>query len=146
MAALCSRPIARLDKVWKRVHGDALRIVQSWVYPLESGEGAEKEPTCIPWAGTSLAEAKELLHSAQLSESSEWKMSPLLHALSLFESVRRDFDLHRGTPQTEAAQHNDDVETLVRHWRSAFSRKGGDVGVAAKFKRCVAFVSLMPIT
>ena len=28
MAGLCSRPIARLDKVWKRVHSDALRIVQ----------------------------------------------------------------------------------------------------------------------
>ncbi|KAF7797130.1 hypothetical protein EIP86_008322 [Pleurotus ostreatoroseus] len=143
MAGLCSRPIARLDKVWKRVLSDALRIVQSWVYPLESGDGAQKEATCIPWAGTSLAEAKELLHSAQLAESSEWKLSPLFHALRLFESVRRDFDLYRASSQTESAENMGDVEILVRHWQAAFLRKGGDTGVAAKFKRYVISASLM---
>ncbi|KAJ3539493.1 hypothetical protein NM688_g6351 [Phlebia brevispora] len=142
-AALCSRPVARLDKVWKRVHGDALRIVQSWVYPLATGESApEKESTCVPWAGDSLTEAKELLRTARLSENSEWNVSYLLHAWRLFEGVRRDFDLYRGSSQSESTESSNDVAVLVKHWHDVFTRRGGNTGVASKFKRVDQFMSL----
>jgi GTPase-activating protein BEM2 len=33
MAAICSKPVTRLDKVWKRVDMQAVGMVELWVYP-----------------------------------------------------------------------------------------------------------------
>ncbi|KAM6502914.1 rho GTPase activating protein 22 [Amanita muscaria] len=43
MAALCSRPVARLDKVWKRVDTQALAVVESWVHPRPQASPVENE-------------------------------------------------------------------------------------------------------
>ncbi|KAJ7659713.1 hypothetical protein DFH06DRAFT_1402750 [Mycena polygramma] len=50
VAALCSAPVARLDKVWRRAEGPALAAVEGWAR-LE-GEGCEvREPRVTPWGG-----------------------------------------------------------------------------------------------
>lgn len=134
-AGLCSRPIARLDKVWKRVETDALRLIQSWVF---SAEGASKvnEPITIPWAGEHLRIMKEALDVAHIRDREEWNVRKLGEAYREFHALRTDFAdcVHR----TEA-EHSDvveDVEVLARFWQSS-ALFGQNAGFAAKFKRCV---------
>ena len=61
--ALCSRPGARLDKVWKSVVLQALDLLEAWVHPAE-GEGKTLqvgEPRSTPWGGDVKVKLKKKL-------------------------------------------------------------------------------------
>jgi GTPase-activating protein BEM2 len=116
-AALCSRPIARLDKIWKRVDGDALRIVQSWVYPQEGAETPKvTEPKTIPWAGERVSQMHRALEAACLPDGKEWRVEHLQEAWYTFDSLRTDFSLVSRQSSSEQHDASEDVEVLARHW------------------------------
>ncbi|KAF8804886.1 hypothetical protein BYT27DRAFT_7258787 [Phlegmacium glaucopus] len=51
-AALCSRPISRLDKAWKRVDPQALSAIKSWVHATNEKENISVgQPQVTPWGG-----------------------------------------------------------------------------------------------
>lgn len=135
-SALCSRPLARLDKVWKRVDGDALRLVQSWVYPHDGNQPATvSELKYVPWAGERITQVKESLDAAQGQQEGVWIVTNLMQAWQHFEALRRDFCLCSSTQEQEPVVESDDVAALVRLW-SAISSQGGPVtSLSAKFKR-----------
>lgn len=135
VAALCARPIARLDKVWKRVDGDALRIVQSWVYPHD-GQDTSKvaEPKTIPWAGERVGRMHHALDTAALHDSSEWVVEHLADAWRSFDSLRTDFSLASRTAGS-ANQDGEDVEILATHWDDMSSPGRIVNGLHAKFQR-----------
>ena len=144
-AALCSRPLARLDKVWKRVDHDALRLVRSWVYSHDGGEGASvTDAKHIPWVGDHIAHVKDSLELAHSSGGVEWKVTPLVHAWHSFEALKRDFALVSRAAIDDVSEEPEDVEILVKLWQKV-SQQGNTVpGIAAKFKRYLYLFVLPP--
>ncbi|THH29042.1 hypothetical protein EUX98_g5142 [Antrodiella citrinella] len=138
--ALCARPIARLDKVWKRVEGDAIRTVHSWVYPNDAGEVAHaSEAKTIPWAGDRVTQFKQALEHARIHDT-EYQVSLLAEARQTFEGLRTELSLcarKNAPPSTEL----DDVASLVEYWDSV-SEGYPSAGMAAKFTRVDQFMSL----
>ncbi|KAI0689000.1 hypothetical protein BC835DRAFT_1371134 [Cytidiella melzeri] len=142
-AALCSRPLARLDKVWKRVESDALRIVQSWVYPHDGNDPVSiPDMKQIPWAGGLITQMKEALEAAQGQDGTEWKVSPLRDAWQCFEGLRREFSLATRASEDDTAVESEDVEALVSWWQKTTTQGSGVPGIASKFKRVEQFMSL----
>ncbi|KAI0090890.1 hypothetical protein BDY19DRAFT_887550 [Irpex rosettiformis] len=142
-AALCSHPLARLDKVWKRVDHDALRLVQSWVYPHDRGAPATvTDVKHIPWVGDRVAQIKDSLGSAQGHEGAEWNVAPLTHAWESFVALKRDFALASKLLSDSASDEPEDVEILVNLWRKTSQQGNAVPGIAAKFKRVDQFMSL----
>lgn len=133
-AALCSRPIARLDKVWKRVDGDAVRAVQSWIYGHDGSPPALiPETKSIPWAAEGIAAIKEAMEESHVVESNVWKVCSLIRAKQIFERLRGDFESTRKVPQSTTAE-SDDVEALAAHCE--YLAEGGSInGLGAKFTR-----------
>ncbi|KAH8103500.1 hypothetical protein BXZ70DRAFT_925997 [Cristinia sonorae] len=140
--ALCSRPIARLDKVWKRVDGDAVRAVHSWVYPNESGEIAStSEAKTVPWAGDHVVRFKQALEEARVAESNEFKVGSLSRARRTFETLRMEMSLcSRQTKQPNPSE-SEDVTALAEYWQSVSEGNTG-AGMAAKFTRIDQFMAL----
>ncbi len=113
---MCSRPIARLDKVWKRVDGEAMRTVQSWVYPHDGDDIASvNEPKHIPWAGARVVEMQEKLDAARSHDTAAWKVAPLLEASDIFLGMRQDFSLCSKKPMIDKVDDASDLESLGKH-------------------------------
>lgn len=137
-AALCSRPLARLDKVWKRVDSDALRLVQSWVYRHDGNEPASvSDLKHLPWAGARIKEIKEALEVAQAQDGDGWTVAPLKEAWRSFEALRRDFSLAPRIPVQSSGVEPDDIEVLGNLWQKISSQGSTPSGLASKFKRYV---------
>ncbi|KAG6864408.1 hypothetical protein C0991_009715, partial [Blastosporella zonata] len=68
-AALTCRPVARLDKVWRRVDRLALNAVEAWVYPATNNSTSlpvgVNEPRVTAWGGDVRARAKEAMGRVQ---------------------------------------------------------------------------------
>ncbi|KAF8058629.1 rho GTPase activating protein 22 [Lyophyllum atratum] len=145
-AALCSRPVARLDKVWKRVDRLALSAVESWVYPT-TGNGdlpvGVKEPKVTPWGGDIRARVKEALEGAT-GEAGEQglRVEPFREARGLFEDFRTAFSLCPRRVPLVHDEMNDDVKRMVAFWKEMAAEGGGFGGMAAKFQRVEQFMSL----
>lgn len=136
LSALCSRPIARLDKVWKRVDSDALRIVQSWVYSLEGAEASKPvEPKTIPWAGDRVTQLHSALEAASKGETGEWAVDQMYAAWRAFDSLRTDFSLAFRKGDAERQNDAEDVEALAAHWHVVSSAGGVSAGMHSKLKR-----------
>ncbi|TBU46639.1 hypothetical protein BD309DRAFT_888031 [Dichomitus squalens] len=142
MAALCSRPIARLDKVWKRVDPEALSVVQSWAQIVVRGDQpTPTAPLVYPWAGDAERDMHEVLEKARCGEGEEWPVGCL-------RSVREKFDELRTTLMS-CKQHCGDgavseapaVDVLVSHWNTLLA-DGESRGLASKFLRVEQFMSL----
>ncbi|KAI0074864.1 hypothetical protein K474DRAFT_1499666 [Panus rudis PR-1116 ss-1] len=144
-SALCSRPIARLDKAWKRVDSEAMRAVQSWVHGHDgSPPVGVSEPKQVPWAGERIAGIKSALEEAKAGEENEWKVAPLAHARSLFEALQADFSSASraaDSSATTATAESDEVEALIQHCEY-LATGGSAVAVASKFTRIDQFMSL----
>ena len=133
-AALCSRPVARLEKVWKRVDAEAVAIVQSWVQPQERGDNiSAAPPVIIPWAGDVKDHIRSALERARFGAGAEWQLLSLGEARQLFEALRVAFALHTSRGHDETIESND-VDTLVTLWRKSSEGKTG-YGIASKFTR-----------
>lgn len=139
MAALCSRPIARLDKVWKRVDAEALSAVQCWVQILVRGDQpTPTAPLAFPWAGDAERDIREALEKARGGEGVEWAVACLRAAREKFDEIRTTFALcrTRAQTQTESAPPDSRVDVLLRHWIE-LSSDTETRGLAAKFLRYV---------
>ncbi|OCH89401.1 hypothetical protein OBBRIDRAFT_732687 [Obba rivulosa] len=140
LAALCSRPIARLDKAWKRVDAEALAIVQSWVEPLARGECLlAAEPRIIPWAGDLKVHINELAQRARVDDTNEWDVTALAQFRDYFEGLRTSFALCTRTANSDALPEPEDVEALVQQWKSAYDT---DLCGTSKCTRIDQFMSL----
>ncbi|KAJ6543940.1 hypothetical protein B0H19DRAFT_999504 [Mycena capillaripes] len=144
VAALCSAPVARLDKVWRRVEAPALAAVEGWAR-LE-GDGCEvREPRVTPWGGDVPSRLKSEIDAARASDSggSEERLlvAPMERAFDLFEGFRRTFLLCPRRVCLAEDEVGDDVKTLVSYWNEKFTEGVGG-GIAAKFLRVDQFMSL----
>ena len=116
VAALCSRPVARLDKAWKRVCPDAMNIVHSWVYPGADGECANiRNPKLTPWGGDVKDRVKEILERSRSGPGDGWLIEPLKTVRELFEGTRTSFLLCSRQMLCDKSQ-DDDINRMVGFW------------------------------
>ncbi|GLB37976.1 putative GTPase-activator protein for Rho-like GTPases [Lyophyllum shimeji] len=145
-AALCSRPVARLDKAWKRVDRVALAAVESWVYPATGNSELPvgvKEPKVTPWGGDVRARVKQALERAA-SETGEQSLmvQPCREARGIFEDFRTTFSLCPRRLPIGQGEVNEDVKRMVAFWREMAAERGGVGAMAAKFQQVEQFMSL----
>lgn len=142
MAALCSRPIARLDKVWKRVDPEALSAAQGWTQILVRGDQpTATAPLAFPWAGDDEREIREALEKARDGVGEEWVVGSLRTAREAFDKLRTTFALcTRQGSEGESVPEPPAVDVLVRHWNTLASDPESR-GLAAKFLRYAFFVT-----
>ncbi|KAH9927766.1 uncharacterized protein B0H18DRAFT_1118293 [Fomitopsis serialis] len=140
-AALCSRPVARLEKVWKRVDPEAVAIVQSWAQPQKDGTALNPGPVRVPWAGDVRNQIQSALERARYGAADEWQLMSLGEARQRFEALRTAFALCARPNQLDETAESSDVEILVKVWRYPWEGKSGH-GVASKFTRIEQFMSL----
>ncbi|KAL0955530.1 hypothetical protein HGRIS_001768 [Hohenbuehelia grisea] len=143
-AALCSRPVARLEKAWKRVDPQALAAIESWVYPPQDGESLTvKEPRVTPWGGDQASRVSLELQKARAEDTSEyWVVEPLDQARTVFESLRTTFALCPRRAVVPEDELSDDIRRMVAFWRDVAASGGGSGGIASKFQRIDQFMSL----
>ncbi|KAJ7591782.1 rho GTPase activating protein 22 [Mycena floridula] len=140
VAAVCCAPVARLEKVWKRVDPGALAMVESWVQPGPDGEALEvKEPRVTPWGGVVDSLIKDEMEKALVEESVV--IRPLERARKMFEGFRTSFSLCPRKVDMFEEECGDDVRRLLTYWRDMFNQGGGNDSLA-KFQRVSQFMSL----
>jgi hypothetical protein len=138
-AALCSRPVARLDKAWKRVDPLALAAIESWVYPGSDGETTGvKQPKVTPWGGDIRIRLKEELAKARGDGGDQaLRLEQLETARSLFEDFRTSFSLCPRRVLVVDGEVSDNIRRMVVYWRDMSADGGGTGSLAAKFQRLV---------
>ncbi|KZT03884.1 uncharacterized protein LAESUDRAFT_728564 [Laetiporus sulphureus 93-53] len=141
-AALCSRPVARLERVWKRVGPEVMSLVQSWVHVEErSGASLSGTPLVIPWAEDSRRRIKASLEKARIDGQNEWRIESLSDARARFEALRTTFALCSKQSVADSSEETHDVEALTDLWRSSFEGRSLNA-MASKFVRIDQFMSL----
>lgn len=135
-AALCSRPVARLDKAWKRVDPLALAAIESWVYPGSDGEvTGVKEPKITPWGRDIRERLKdELAKASGEGGGQNFRVESFEKTRVLFEHFRTSFLLcPRRVPAEE--EEREDVQRMVAYWQDMAAESGGPGSLATKFQR-----------
>jgi hypothetical protein len=145
--ALCSRPIARLEKAWKRVDESAIGLVEGWVYDNAEdeegeGKGVVVEPRVSCWGGDGRAKAGELMKKAAgfpgLDDAATCYAVPdLLAASRIFEVFRTRFLLCSRKifeDDVEVAEEGD-MGKMVEAWRVVAQGEQGGLGTARRFQR-----------
>ena len=144
LVALCSRPVARLAKVWKRVDPQALAIVQRWIFGklgLDNtrAEAKVEQPQLTPWGGNT----RDSLNAEVVRANEELliKCNSLLTAVQLFDTFKTSFEL---CPRKYVGEGelNDDIRKLVSFWKEMANDGGGRGGIALKFQTVDQFMSL----
>ncbi|KAJ7747010.1 rho GTPase activating protein 22 [Mycena metata] len=140
-AALCSAPVARLNKVWLRVDAQALAAVEGWAR-LEEVE----EPRVTPWGGDIRERLKSELDAAQGSDGGGAEetllVAPMERALDMFEGFRKQFLLCPRRVSLAEDEVGEDVKLMVNYWKEKLAEGGASGGIAAKFVRVDQFFSL----
>ncbi|CAK5273971.1 unnamed protein product [Mycena citricolor] len=141
VAALCSAPIARLEKVWRRVDAPAVTVVESWT---ADGDGSQvTEPRLTPWGGPIRQRLREDLDSISAAEDvgpdQVLSVAPMRRAVDLFAGFRQEFLLCPRRAVLSEEQVGDQVRLLANFWRERGVASGG---IAAKFVRVEQFMSL----
>ncbi|KAF8655891.1 hypothetical protein AX16_002876 [Volvariella volvacea WC 439] len=134
---LCSRPVARLDKVWKRVDHIALAALESWVSPPSlaraSGGGVSvsvggtlgagvQEPKVVPWGGDVSNVLKRLFMQARVEGESAndqgmvLLVEPLEEARKLFDAFRSEIiRSRRGRTEDEEGGGEESGDGKIEH-------------------------------
>ena len=150
-AALFSRPVARLDRVWKRLEPMVLTIAESWVYPgPEGGPATAGEPKQTPWGGVAKEKLRECFDQVKESESGKsWTVKPLFEARDVWEGLKASFSLcPRKTDwgrleKGRGMEEGESVGRLVGLWQTLCQSKGDNgSGIASKFTRYGCFLRL----
>ena len=132
--ALCSRPVARLDKTWRRVDAGVRPMVDNWV--SKAGKDAiEKRLTF--WGGDTCERMRASIDRAKLGEGETFSLRFLKAAKDDFEEFRTAFSLCPRKPSVGSEGWTKAVETLVDTWRVLSSSEGSVSGLARKFVRYV---------
>ena len=143
-AALFSRPVARLDRAWKRLEPMVLTIAESWVYPgPEGGPATAGEPQQTPWGGVAKEKLRECFEQVKESESGQsWTVKPLFEAREVWEGLKSSFSLcPRKTDwgrleKGKGMEESENVNRLVALWQTLCQNKGSNgSGIASKFIR-----------
>ncbi len=144
-AGLCSRPIARLAKVWKRVDPQSVAAVERWALAngVLSSDGNKDEeaeakvavgqPQMTFWGGDVKARLNSELSKA--NEETMIVMEPLLRAAIIYEGFRTSFELCSRTVHVSEGEIDDDLRSLIAFWSELASEGGGKSGLALKFQR-----------
>ncbi|KAH7929515.1 hypothetical protein BV22DRAFT_1080692 [Leucogyrophana mollusca] len=141
-AALCSRPVARLSKAWKRVDRQSLSAVESWIYPEGDGDVVHaQEPIITAWGGDVKDRLKQMLeHAREEGGEQSWTVNPLMKTRDMFEGLRTKLSLCPSTVVEE--QLPQEVGWLVAFWQEFCDGKGNQNAIASKFQRVEQFMSL----
>ncbi|KAF7977931.1 hypothetical protein HWV62_1997 [Athelia sp. TMB] len=144
-AALCSRPVARLDKAWKRVSAEALSIVDSWVHPGADGETANvQEPRMTPWGGAVKECVKQALDRSRGNDDdlANWLVEPFGKVRELFEGTRTAFSLCPRRFDPNRSEMSEEDAKMVAFWGElcAGNVRAGTLG--SKFLHIEQFLSL----
>ncbi|KAF9262581.1 hypothetical protein L218DRAFT_980441 [Marasmius fiardii PR-910] len=141
MSAICSPPVARLEKAWKRVDPDAISTVESWTQVTGDGETVGViEPKVTPWGGDIKNVIQEELAKASGKTGEIFNVDSIFKIRAHFEQYRTSFSLCRRKVSTGEGE-GEDIRKLVAYWGDLF----GDVrntGLAVKFQRVDQFMSL----
>ncbi|KIJ66150.1 hypothetical protein HYDPIDRAFT_187160 [Hydnomerulius pinastri MD-312] len=140
-AALCSRPVARLSKAWRRADRQSLIAVESWIYPENGQVATAREPVVTAWGGEAREQIRRELERARDEVDENWVVPPLLKARDLFEGLRTRFALCSRT-SADPSPLLSNVEKLVSFWEDFSQGKGGQSALALKFQRIDQFMSL----
>jgi len=135
--ALCSRPVARLTKAWRRADRQSVIAVESWIYPENDGHVATaREPTTTAWAGDTKEQMRYELDRARNEVDEHWATEPLLKARNLFEGFRTRFALCSRMP-IKTASLPPDITKLVSLWEDLSGEKNVQSAFSLKFQRYV---------
>ena len=143
-AALFSRPVARLEKAWKRLEPMVLTIAESWIYPgPEGGPATAGEPKQTPWGGVAKEKLRECFDQVKESESGKsWTVKPLFEAKEVWEGLKASFSLcPRKTDwgrleKGRGMEEGESVNRMVALWQTLHQNKGNNgSGIASKFTR-----------
>ncbi|KAF9062129.1 hypothetical protein BDP27DRAFT_1337062 [Rhodocollybia butyracea] len=134
LLALCSAPVARLEKAWKRVDSGGIATVESWVQPDNSnnkGQGGIKEPR---------EELSKALVPAPSGIGDVVVVGALTRVRVLFEEFRTCVSL---CPRGTMLEDDDAVKKLAVYWNDILADGGSRGGsLAMKFQRVDQFISL----
>ncbi|KAG9312280.1 rho GTPase activating protein 22 [Chiua virens] len=123
LAALCSRPVSRLTKAWRRADRQSVIAVESWIYPENDGRvAAAREPMITAWGGDSKERLRYELERARNEVDEHWATEPFLKAKDIFEGLRTHFALCSRMP-VDTASLSQDVTKLVSLWGDLFEGK-----------------------
>lgn len=137
-AALCSRPVARLDKVWKRVDPQALAAIESWAsFSSDGSPPSASQPPVTVWGGDIKVRLNEELARASGGDQGEVMitMDHVVKARSLFETFRTSFLLCPRKTYISENEVGEDLRNLVAFWRDTAAQGGVTSGLAVKFQR-----------
>ncbi|KIJ51425.1 hypothetical protein M422DRAFT_158043 [Sphaerobolus stellatus SS14] len=120
-SALCSRPVARLDTVWKRVDNRGVGLVQGWL--KDDNGGASQKRVLAPWGGDvreRVAELWRIVRVESTSKEDQWDAKILAEIAHLVRPIVSEFSQAKsGEPLTD---DNAIVSGLVQFWRSVHGR------------------------
>ena len=137
-AALCSRPISRLDKAWKRVDPQALSAIESWAHVTSDKENISVgQPQVTPWGGDVKIQIVEELGKARGDNGDSMiNMACIVKARSLFDRFRTSFLLcPRRRSYAMENEVSEDARRLAAFWRDMAPDGGGISSMAVKFRR-----------
>lgn len=120
-SGLCSRPIARLDKVWRRVDGTTFRSFQGWLKGEVNVPPVNQMST--PWGGDVRERVADLVQKARLdgnSKDDQWDASCLEEILGCIQPVVHDF--MRSLNDQTSDEPTDDIVQLTRFWHTVHSQ------------------------
>ncbi|KIK60980.1 hypothetical protein GYMLUDRAFT_43514 [Collybiopsis luxurians FD-317 M1] len=163
VGAICSMPVARLEKAWKRVEPQAVGVVEGWVQLVKgSGDGVAlagegiKEPRITPWGGNMRGLIREELGRAMVPGASGDVL--VVRALDrvrvLFEGFRTAVSScprsnvnavgggSGGFAEEKGKGKEEEVQKLVSYWKDIVADGGMGGGLAMKFQRVDQFMSL----
>ena len=143
-AALCSRPVARLDKAWKRVNLQALSVIEAWAHFINSADPSAgvAQPRMTPWGGDVKDRVnQELVQARTEKEAGDpmVRMDGVASARRLFDAFRTAFSLCPRKTQVSENEVGDDMRRMVGFWRDMAAEGGGTSGMAIKFQRSIFF-------
>jgi GTPase-activating protein BEM2 len=154
VAALCSPPVVRLEKVWRRVSADARGYVEAWVNNIAGHGGGNlrsggvREPVVTPWGGNLVATIREQLGKARYAPSESppsasgsildetFNLEALEKVRVMFEGFRTRFLLCPRKVVLGDEDTTEDVRKLFVYWRDMYECGGSQGGgLGAKFQR-----------
>ena len=138
-AALCSRPISRLDKAWKRVDPQALSAIESWAHVATTTTTTDSvsvgQPQVTPWGGDVKVRIVEELGKAGGGDSMI-NTACIIKARSLFDQFRTSFLLcPRKSHQVMENEVSEDARRLAVFWRDLAADGSGSSSMGVKFQR-----------
>lgn len=151
-AALFSRPVARLDRVWRRLDPMALTIAESWVYPgPEGGPATAGEPKQTPWGGVAKEKLRECFDQIKEGDLGKgWSVRPFFEAREAWEGLKASFSLcPRKTDwgrleKGRGMEEGESVNRMVSLWQTLHQNKGNNgSGIALKVTRYGCFLRFL---